>query len=46
MYGDEETGLPPNELYTRNYAKKAFKEAKWVVELVSKLIEEAIRSTA
>ena len=46
MYGDEEIELSPNELYTRNYAKKAFKEDKWVVELVSKLIEGVIRSTA
>jgi len=45
MYGDEETGLPPNELYTRNYAEKALKESKWVVKLVSRLIEEAIGST-
>ena len=45
MYGDEETGLSPNELYTRNYAEKALKESKWVVKLVSRLIEEAIRST-
>ena len=43
MYGDEESGLPPHKLYTKNYAERAFNEAKNVVELVSKLIKEATK---
>jgi len=42
MYGDEETGLPPNKLYTRNYAERAFNEARKTVNLVSKLFNELV----
>jgi HEPN domain-containing protein len=38
MYGDEEMGLPPQRLYTRNYAEKAYVESSKVVDLVSRLI--------
>lgn len=38
MYGDEETGLPPQRLYTKSYAEKAFKASTRVVALVSKMI--------
>jgi len=38
MYGDEETGLPPQRLYTRNYAQRAFMESRKVLDLVLKLI--------
>ena len=39
MYGDEETGILPTQLYTEPYAKKAFEDAKFVVENVEKLLE-------
>ena len=42
MYGDEETGLPPNKLYTRNYAERAFNEARKTVNLVLKLFNELV----
>ena len=40
MYGDEESGLPPQKLYTRSYSEKAFNEAKFVVDFVYKLIQK------
>ncbi len=42
MYGDEETGLPPHKIYTRSYASRALKEAKMVVDAVSKVISEGL----
>ncbi len=38
MYGDEESGLPPQRLYTIRYAERALEEAKNVFEVVSRLI--------
>lgn len=38
MYGDEESGLPPQKLYTRSYAERALEEAKNVFEMVSMII--------
>ncbi len=38
MYGDEESGLPPQKLYTKSYAERALEEAKNVFGVVSKLI--------
>lgn len=38
MYGDEETGLPPQRLYTKGYAQRAFEHASKVVRTVSDLI--------
>ncbi len=38
LYGDEETGLPPQRLYTKVYAKRALDEAEVVVENCSRLI--------
>ncbi|ABL78793.1 HEPN domain-containing protein [Thermofilum pendens] len=43
MYGDEESGLPPEELYTRMDAEKALRDAKITLELVRQLYEEAAR---
>jgi len=40
MYGDEESGLSPQKLYTRNYSEKALNEAKFVVDFVYKLIQK------
>ena len=34
MYGDEELGLPPQKIYTKSYAERAFKEGKNIVKLV------------
>mgnify|MGYP001770763431 FL=1 len=41
MYGDEESGLPPEELYTRIDAERALNDAEKVLSLVSKLFDEA-----
>ncbi len=38
MYGDEESRLPPQRLYTKRYAERALEESKNVFEIVSKLI--------
>ncbi len=42
MYGDEELGLPAEELYTRYDAEQALKQAKTVLVLVKKLLHEAL----
>ncbi|RLE83573.1 MAG: DNA-binding protein [Thermoprotei archaeon] len=42
MYGDEELGLPPTELYTQPYAAKAYESARAVVEAVEKLFAEYV----
>ena len=39
MYGDEETGLPPQRLYTKNYAERALRESKKVVDSVLRMID-------
>ncbi len=41
MYGDEESGIPPEELYTRIDAEKALNDAERVFSLVNKLFNEA-----
>ena len=38
-HGDEETGVPPQRLYTKGYARKAFEHASKVVRKVSDLID-------
>lgn len=38
MYGDEEAGLPPNELYDRTDAEEALKYAEYVYSVVVKLL--------
>jgi len=40
MYGDEESGIPPEELYTRVDAEYALNSAKMVLSLVEKLLKE------
>ena len=40
MYGDEESGIPPGELYTRVDAEYALSSAKMVLSLVEKLLKE------
>jgi len=40
MYGDEESGIPPEELYTRVDAEYALNSAKMVLGLVEKLLKE------
>lgn len=42
MYGDEETGLPAEELYTRYDAEQALRQAKIVLDAVEKLLKEAL----
>lgn len=40
MYGDEEAGISPEELYTRTDAEHALNNATKTVELVEKLLRE------
>ena len=40
MYGDEKSGIPPEELYTRVDAEYALNSAKMVLSLVKKLLKE------
>ena len=40
MYGDEETGLSADELYTSIDAEKALKDARYVIGLVVRLLTE------
>lgn len=40
MYGDEEAGIPAEELYTRYDAEQALNMAKKVLEHVEKLLQE------
>lgn len=40
MYGDEESGIPSEELYTRRDAEQALEYAKIVLERVDKLLQE------
>jgi HEPN domain-containing protein len=40
MYGDEESGLPPNELYDEEDAREALRWATQVFQAVSKLFKE------
>ncbi len=42
MYGDEEAGIPPEELYTRIDGENALAYAGKVLKLVERLLEEAI----
>lgn len=39
LYGDEETGMPPDELYVASDAEKALNDAKTVLGLVVKLLK-------
>jgi len=41
MYGDEESGTPPDELYFREDAEEALNQAKYVHSMVKKLFESA-----
>ncbi len=41
MYGDEELGIPPEELYDRVDAEEAIQHAHKVLQLVLRLFEEA-----
>ena len=42
MYGDEELGIPPEELYTRIDAEQALAQAQTVLELVKRLFREIV----
>jgi len=46
MYGDEESGLPPNELYDEEDAREALQWATCVSQLVSKLFKELTSTDA
>ncbi len=43
MYGDEEIGIPAEELYTQYDAAQALKQAKMVLELTEKLLEVIVK---
>jgi HEPN domain-containing protein len=40
MYGDEESKIPPEELYTRFDAEKAMEDAGFVLEIARRLLKE------
>jgi len=40
LYGDEETGTPPDELYFREDAEEALEMAEYTFNVVSKLLSE------
>lgn len=42
MYGDEELGIPPEELYTKRDAEQALSSATKVLETVEKLLNEVL----
>jgi HEPN domain-containing protein len=46
MYGDEESGAPPDELYDEEDAREAFANATEVFQVVSKLFTELTESEA
>ena len=39
FYGDEETGLPPEELYSEDDAGEALAQAEWAWELCDRLTQ-------
>jgi len=41
MYGDEETGIPPNELYDKVDAEEALSQAEIVLNYVKKFFKQA-----
>ncbi len=45
MYGDEEAGIPPEELYTRRDAEQALKDAIRVFKVVNRLLNEVTGAT-
>lgn len=45
MYGDEELGLAPEDLYDKVDAEEALRDAQHVVDLVEKLFIEAINKS-
>jgi HEPN domain-containing protein len=40
MYGDEESKIPTEELYTRFDAEKAIEDAGFVLEIARRLLKE------
>ncbi|MEM2020995.1 MAG: HEPN domain-containing protein [Zestosphaera sp.] len=42
LYGDEEIGVPPEELYIRRDAVQALEDASKVVEVVTRLLNETL----
>ncbi len=44
MYGDEEAGIPPEELYTCIDAEQALTQAQTVLDLVKKLLQELVKT--
>jgi HEPN domain-containing protein len=44
IYGDETEGLPPTQLYTENYCRKAIEAAKYVFTLSQKTFNEVTKS--
>lgn len=43
MYGDEETGTPPEEIFTKDDAKKSLGEAEKVHEVCSSALKDMLR---
>jgi len=44
MYGDEESGTPPEELYTMEDAEEALTWAEHTLKLVAKLYDEVAKN--
>jgi HEPN domain-containing protein len=45
MYGDEESGTPPEELYTVEDAEEALTWAEYTLKLIAKLYNDVARNT-
>ena len=44
MYGDEESGIPPDQLYYREDAEEAIQQAEYIYNMVERLLRSAERS--
>lgn len=42
MYGDEERGIPPTELFTKEHAQEAVKEAEYAFKTIKRFYQEFI----
>jgi len=44
LYGDEEAGIPPDELYFREDAEEALEMAEHTLNIISKLLSEFLKA--
>ncbi|BCS94349.1 MAG: DNA-binding protein [Metallosphaera javensis (ex Sakai et al. 2022)] len=45
FYGDEEEGIPPDELYDESYCRKALESARYVYEIAQRVFQEHKKSS-